>query len=184
MGRVVLLWGAPAAGKTSVARAVVASCARADVTVLHLSSDAVRAALHAGPYLRALQGVVYDGLQAMLESAMAAGLTVLLDANYLDAGRRGRVRAAVASRGGSLLSVQVACSVGSRRARNDARPLTQQVPADYIEDAHGRAEAQQGDADVVVDTDTCTADEAARRITRWFLEGQVSLPGDSSRAAI
>lgn len=143
--------------------------------VPHLSSDGIRTAIAPGPYDPALRDVVYDGLQAMLESALAAGMSVLLDANYLDSARRTRVREIAAAHGARLLSVLVRCALDSRRARNRPRPTLERVPEGWLESAHSRAETLQGEADRVIDTDLVTPEAAAESLMRWLL-ASASLP--------
>lgn len=168
MSRVILLWGAPAAGKTRIARGVVAHCRTRGEVLPHLSSDAIRSSLDVGPYLPPLRAVVYAGMQAMLESAVAADLPVLLDANYLDDERRRRVVETVAAAGGHLLSVLVRCGLDARRERNRRRNEAERVPDAYLAEAHQRAEALRGEADLVLDTDVLTPDEAVSAITGWL----------------
>lgn len=163
-----MLWGAPAAGKTRIARGVVAHCRARGEVLPHLSSDAIRRSLDVGPYLPPVRAVVYEGMQAMLESALSADLPVLLDANYLDDERRRRVCEAVAARGGRLLSVLVRCDLDARRERNGRRNDDERVPDAYLAAAHQRAEGLRGEADLVLDTDVLTPEEAVSAITGWL----------------
>ena len=163
-----MLWGAPAAGKTRIARGVVEHCRARGEVLPHLSSDEVRASLDVGPYVPALRPVVYAGLQAMLESALANHLDVLLDANYLDDQRRKMVRAAVVAAGGRLLSVLVRCGLEARRERNGRRNAVERVPDAYLVEAHERSEALRGEADLLLDTDVLTLDEAISAVTGWL----------------
>lgn len=168
VSRVILLWGAPAAGKTRIAQGVVARCREQGLVLPHLSSDAIRASMDVAGYLPALRAVVYDGVQAMLESALVVHLPVLLDANYLDDERRRRVREAVAAGGGRLLSVLVRCGFEARRERNGRRGEASRVPEAFLAEAHERAEGLRGEADLLLDTDVLTADEAVSAVLGWL----------------
>lgn len=164
-----MVWGAPAAGKTAVAREVVARCRARGRLIVHLSSDAVRQAVSGGAYIPQVRPVVYDGLVAMAETALRGGVLVVLDANYLDDERRAQVRALATRLGAPMRSVLVRCALEARLARNRARGAADRVPQARIEAAHASSEAARGEADVVLDTDAVTPEEGAAGIADWLL---------------
>jgi predicted kinase len=109
---------------------------------------------------------VYEALRVLAQALLAAGRSVVLDANYLDPERRREVREALG--GTPTLSVQVTCSLASRLSRNRVRGGDDRVPDERVRVAHERAAAAEGEADIVIDTDLVEPEAAAERLVRWM----------------
>jgi uncharacterized protein len=99
--RLVAVGGLSGTGKTTVARRLAPQLPPVPGAV-HLRSDEIRKALlDADPldrlpetgYAAAVTEAVYDHLQAGARACLAAGQSVILDATFLEAGRRRAVRA-------------------------------------------------------------------------------------------
>ncbi|MHB2017980.1 MAG: ATP-binding protein [Candidatus Xenobia bacterium] len=155
---IVLLIGAPAAGKTSVAHALLSRLA--PQVVPHLRTDAIRQSMVGNTWSPHLRLAAYEGVLAMAASLTAHGLPVLIDGNYLDAAERARIQALP----GRLLRVLVHCSLPSRLARNRLRQPSERVPEERIAQAHTAAEALKVSVDLVVDTDVEPPEDAALHI--------------------
>lgn len=131
---VVLCWGAPAAGKSTVAREF---CQRRQVP--RLSSDAVNQALIGDRFQADLRPAIYEGLLAMAEAILTKGGRLVLDGTFLEPAARQRVEELARQHGAVFLSVQVECSLGERIRRNALRRASEKVPEDYLTRAHSRA---------------------------------------------
>lgn len=131
---VVLCWGAPAAGKSTVAREF---CRRHQLP--RLSSDAVNQALIGDRFQAELRPAIYHGLLAMAESILEGGGRLVLDGTFLDPVARSQVKALAERYGAVFLSLQIVCSLGERLRRNGLRPDSERVPEDWLRQAHCRA---------------------------------------------
>lgn len=171
--QIILLWGAPAAGKTAVARALVEGWqARGGRRLFHLASDRISRAVVGPTYVAELRPAVYRGMAAMADELLQAGLDVILDANYLQPQQRREILAMALTRGRHLASVHVTCGLASRLARNRARAATEQVPEHRVAELHALAESSAHEADLLVDTDLDSLEEAAERVFRWMSSRQ------------
>lgn len=130
----VLCWGAPAAGKSTVAREF---CRRHQVP--RLSSDAVNQALIGDRFEADLRPAIYEGLLAMAEAILHSGGRLVLDGTFLDPASRQRVADLARAHGAVFLSAQVECSLGERIRRNALRRPSEKVPEEYLTRAHSRA---------------------------------------------
>ncbi|MFN8614284.1 MAG: ATP-binding protein [Vulcanimicrobiota bacterium] len=130
----VLCWGAPAAGKSTVARLF---CARHGVP--RLSSDAVNQALIGDRFMAELRPAIYEGLLAMGQAILARGGRLVMDGTFLEAASRARVKQLCQDQGAVFVSLQVQCSLGERLRRNALRPDCERVPEDWLMNAHCRA---------------------------------------------
>jgi predicted kinase len=129
-----LCWGAPAAGKSTVAREF---CAR--YRLPRLSSDAVNQALIGERFMAELRPAIYEGLLAMAEAILEKGGRLVLDGTFLDPAARARVRQLCERHGAVFVSLQVRCSLGERLRRNALRCDSERVPEDWLMNAHCRA---------------------------------------------
>lgn len=151
---IILCWGAPAAGKSTVAREF---CRRHQLP--RLSSDAVNQALIGDRFEAELRPVIYQGLLAMAESILERGGRLVLDGTFLDLRSRARVQSLARQYGAVYLSLQVQCSLMERIRRNGIRPDSERVPEDWLHHAHCRA-ALSGRGELSVDSQRLTSDDA------------------------
>lgn len=143
---IVLCWGAPAAGKSTVAREF---CRRHQLP--RLSSDAVNQALIGDRFLPELRPAIYQGLFAMAEAILERGGRLVLDGTFLNPGSRAQVKALAEKHSAVYLSLQVQCSLGERIRRNALRPDSERVPEEWLRNAHCRA-ALSGQGELAVDS--------------------------------
>lgn len=165
----LLLWGAPAAGKTSIARAVSEGYrARVGHVLPKLVTDELRRTILGAEFIAEVRNSVYDGIVAMADRIATAGLDCLIDGNYLDGWRRRQIEDVASRAGARFVRVMVHCGLEDRLARNAARPALERVPDEWVRQAHAMAEANREDADLVVDTAAERAEAAAPRILAYF----------------
>ena len=131
---VVLCWGAPAAGKSTVARLF---CQRHGVP--RLSSDAVNQALIGDRFQAELRPAIYVGLLAMAEAILATGGRLVLDGTFLYPEARHQVADLAMGYQAVFVSAQIECSLGERLRRNALRPDSERVPEEWLNQAHSRA---------------------------------------------
>ncbi len=143
---IVLCWGAPAAGKSTVAREF---CQRHQVP--RLSSDAVNQALIGDRFLPELRPAIYQGLFAMAEAILERGGRLALDGTFLNHASRTQVKSLAEKHGAVYLSLQVQCSLGERMRRNALRPDSERVPEEWLRNAHCRA-ALSSQGELAVDS--------------------------------
>ncbi|MCE7873128.1 ATP-binding protein [bacterium CPR1] len=171
---IVMLWGAPAAGKTTVARSLLRELRRRRGLMLpHLSTDQLNRAILGEDFVGDVREALYDGLIAMAGNILGAGGGVLLDGTFLYPEMRERIRNLARERRAVLVSVQVACTLSTRRQRNAQRPDAERVPEAWLERAHYRAMAGRFHGDLVLDTETLSTEEAVEKILElmsWRLE--------------
>ncbi|MBN9420148.1 hypothetical protein ABS71_20690 [bacterium SCN 62-11] len=151
---IVLCWGAPAAGKSTVAREF---CQRHQLP--RLSSDAVNHALIGDRFQAELRPAIYEGLLAMAGAILQRGGRLVLDGTFLDLESRNQVRKLAEQHGAVSLSLQVQCSLGERLRRNALRPDSERVPVDWLHRAHCRA-ALGGQGELAVDSQRFSAPAA------------------------
>jgi predicted kinase len=162
---VLLLWGAPAAGKTSIARHVVTLYrARTGRLLPHLNTDAIRRAITGDEYIAAMRPAIYAGILTIAQRLIEAGLAVLLDGNYVDQVRRREVKDMARRNQVQLIDALVHCTLESRLARNRSRPATERIPEHYVVHAHWKASKAIAEAALVVDSDRLSCAEAATEI--------------------
>lgn len=149
---IVLCWGAPAAGKSTVAREF---CRRHQLP--RLSSDAVNQALIGDRFLPELRPAIYQGLFAMAEAILERGGRLALDGTFLEYSSRAQVKALAEKHGAVYLSLQVQCSLGERMRRNALRPDSERVPDEWLRNAHCRA-ALSSQGELAVDSQRLSAE--------------------------
>lgn len=154
---VILLFGPPAAGKSSLVRELLAVYrALEDVpALLYLGTDALRETISGQTYGPKARGVVYAGVLGMLEAALTTGHNVIVDGNYLDPEARRQVTEVVTRSKGRLLKILVFCSLEVGLQRNAARQESERVPEDYLRAMYGRLPQAQEDADLSLDSESC-----------------------------
>lgn len=151
-----LCWGAPAAGKSTVARQF---CARHRLP--RLSSDAVNQALIGDRFMAELRPAIYQGLLAMAEAILEKGGRLVLDGTFLDPAAREQVRQLCERHGAVFVSLQVQCSLGERLRRNALRGDSERVPDDWLMNAHCRA-ALSSRGELAVDSQRHTPEQCVQ----------------------
>ncbi|MGW4356818.1 bifunctional aminoglycoside phosphotransferase/ATP-binding protein [Nocardia sp. NPDC004582] len=128
--RLALVGGLPGTGKSTVA-AALARAAGAEV----ISSDTVRARLRAGGAITGAAGVfatgaylpeakarVYARMLELARDRLAHGVSVVLDAAWIDDGERDRARALAAATHSDLIELRCECPPRVAGARIESRP--------------------------------------------------------------
>lgn len=152
MPTVLLLWGAPAAGKSTIARLVLEGYrARTGRVLPRLGTDEIRRAILGQEFVAEVRNAVYDGIVSIVERVTADGLDVMVDGNYLDGWRRRQLIDVCGRTSARLVSVHVWCGLEERLRRNAMRTGTEKVPEEWVRQAHTMAEGCHGEADHVVD---------------------------------
>lgn len=173
-GAVVLLWGPPAAGKSSLARELLGRCSAQDglVPPFYLSTDRLRRAVAGTEYLACLRSPVYRSLHTLARALLSEGRPVLLDGNYLRSNLRRSVGQLARGTRSRLLRVLVLCDLELALRRNSARSPSERVPEEVVRRSHRNAWRARGEADLVVDTRADTG-VAVVRILRWLYDREV-----------
>lgn len=167
---VVMLWGAPASGKTTIASGLRPRLEQEyGLPVCHLSPDALNQAIVGDRFLASIREALYQGAMAMLEAMLNSQHLVLLDGTFLSRDLRGRVAGLAAERGATLVSVHITCSYPSRAARNAGRSDSARVRPDWMRKAHYQALAARAEADLVIDTERCPAPEAVESVLTYLV---------------
>lgn len=151
---IILLWGAPAAGKSTLARCLSAEFQRRTDNVLpHLGTDKLNSSIMGDNYEGTIRPQLYDCLLHLTEGLLGAGLPVMLEGTFLRPELRRKVAAIAEKLEARLMSVQVECRLALRETRNDRRTLGAYVPESYLRQAHHLAKEQIRQADFVFDTE-------------------------------
>lgn len=163
---IVLCWGAPAAGKSTISRAL---CESLGAAVPRLSSDGINQALIGSHFDPGLRPVIYSGLLRMAEGILRCGRGVVLDGTFLRHDARAQVSALADRCGAVYLAVQVECPLPLRIARNCVRPPAERVPDKWLREAHARAHHGGGDTHLRIDTSIVPLEESVQAICRQLL---------------
>lgn len=163
---IVLCWGAPAAGKSTISRAL---CDTLATTVPRLSSDGINQALIGSHFDPGLRPVIYDGLLGMAESILRTNRGLVLDGTFLNHQTRRQVAELAECCGAVYLAVQVECPLHLRISRNQVRPPSERVPDKWLRDAHARAHHSGSDSHVRIDTSQIPPELSVQKITRQLL---------------
>jgi diguanylate cyclase (GGDEF)-like protein len=169
-GSAILLFGPPAAGKSSLARDLLTRyrAIGAEPALLYLSTDSLRETISGKAYLPTARAVVYDGVLALLASALRNGHHVLVDGNYLDPSHRDRLTEVVAQCQARLLTVLVSCRLEIGLRRNSGRMPSERVPEAYMREVYGRLDAARQVADLSFDSEESLAGHESEVLT-WLL---------------
>jgi predicted kinase len=160
----LLFWGAPAAGKSSLAERLCQRWRIAGEPLTYLSSDAVNQTILGGEFVSQLRPAIYDTLALLANRSLQSGLPVVVDGTYLKREARQELLTEGDRRAALSLSVLVHCSLEERLQRNASRPDHTRVPDQWIARAHWSAEYQKREASLVVETDQLDLDGCLDKI--------------------
>lgn len=170
-----VLWitGRPAAGKTTLARALVEEFARRNIRAAVVDSDEARAAITPEPrYTDEERALFYRALAYVAVRLAAEGIVAVVAATAHRAVYREWARHLSRDAGGWFL-VYARCSEAVCEAR-DPRGLYRQARAEPETTLPGVGVAYEepADADLVVDTDRPIPPERVRQIVDAFLDAR------------
>ena len=168
---VILLFGPPAAGKSSLARDLLGHY-RAfgeSTPLIYLSTDQLREAVSGPGYLASIRPSIYQGIQSITEAALASGHHVLIDGNYLDVRHRGPLLRLLRRLKARVLKVLVTCSLQGALRRNGGRVGAEKVPDEYLREVFGKVRHVRGQADLCLDTEAGHS-RATAYVLGWLLE--------------
>jgi predicted kinase len=159
---IILLWGAPATGKSTLARKIATEYKnRTGQNLCHLGTDRLNHAVLGDAYDGDIRASLYEGVLVLAESLLRSERPVLLEGTFLKAEWRRRVKDLARDTQARLLSVQIECRLGLSSQRNLGRSQPDLVPASYLERSHCEARALRAEADFVFDTELVRADSLA-----------------------
>ena len=162
----IILVGAPAGGKSSIARAFQSLFeSRVSRPLYWLATDAIRKSIACEDYGEPLKQAVYDGMFAISKKLYAERYDLLLDANFVDPTRR-ETFLNLSAPNDKPFTVLVTCDLKTREFRNQSRPSSQRVADDYLRQAHQDAQAFADSADLVLDTNNVSPIENATLLFR------------------
>jgi predicted kinase len=168
---IILLWGAPAAGKSTLANSLVNEYQRITDNVLpHLGTDKLNQSVMGEQFEGSIRQRLYHCLINLAEGLLEAGKPVILEGTFLDPQWRKQIDALATANRVRLVSAQVECRLALRESRNGRRNDGAHVPAAYLRRAHELAKNQIRQADFVFDTELNDCDGLAR-----FLLGAVGV---------
>lgn len=128
-GAVFWLTGVPASGKTTLAAALVAALRAADVPVLWLDSDDLRAVMTpASDFGERDRAVFYDTIAHLAIRAAQGGVTTVISATAPHRAPRDRVRAGVPC----FCEVWLTCDPAALRGERDVKALYARADAGEI----------------------------------------------------
>lgn len=158
----LLLWGAPAAGKSTLTELLLDRLRRAHHRpVCHLGTDSLNQTLLGPCFDPEIRPALYEGLLNMVEGSLAVRRSVLVEGTFLDPTYRGRLWETATRLRIPIFSVSVHCGLPSRLERNRRRSAEALVPNDYLLRSHRNSRAQFGQAHLLVDTEQLSPQQAA-----------------------
>jgi predicted kinase len=177
----ILFWGAPAAGKSSLAEQICEQWRQAGQALTYLSSDAVNQTILGGEFVSKMRPAIYDTLRLLAARSLQAGLPVIVDGTYLQRQARHELLNEGESRGILSVSVLVHCDLEERLRRNSLRDTQSRVPDVWVEKAHWAAEYQKREASLVLDTGKSKVESCIQSITEMVERRMRRLRGSIPR---
>lgn len=167
---ILLLWGAPAAGKSTLARHIVTKFREQHGHELcHLGTDRLNQSLIGPEFDRDIRDSLYGGILEMTAGLSSRGRSILVEGTFLRRDRRQALRTMAEQNGAAFLSVMTECRLSLRLARNSHRDSSELVPPRFLEQSHQLALNARPEADFVFDTELMEASRLAD-----FLLGQLA----------
>lgn len=136
----VLFWGAPAAGKSTVANRFIEHCHSKGHSVGHLGTDRLNSMAFGSQFDGQVRDGLYEGLFTMVEQFLRVGKCLVVEGTFLHAEQHRRLNELCQSHSVPLTSVCLQCPLPVRLLRNRRRPVDERVPEDWLRQAHGKAE--------------------------------------------
>lgn len=169
-GAVILLFGPPAAGKSSLARELLTRyrAIGGEPPLLYLGTDALRETITGRGYVASARSVVYSGVLGLLEAALSSGHNVLVDGNYLEPEYRAQLAEVVSRCGSRLLKVLVFCRFDIGLRRNSTRMPDERVPDEYLQKVYALVAQARQDSDLALDSERSLVGREAE-ILEWLL---------------
>lgn len=163
----LLLWGAPAAGKSTLAHNIVTEYARSHGRLpAHIGTDKLNHAVLGEEFEKSFRVCLYECLYTLAEGALRAGRPVIVEGTFLKDEQRRALQDIADKHSVLFLSVQVECRLRLRESRNNRRPDATRVPQSFLFHAHESAKNQIGQAHFVFDTEL----HNSRRLAKFLLD--------------
>ena len=160
---ILLLWGAPAAGKSTLANNIVKLYSdRFGAELCHLGTDRLNRAVLGEKFDGEIRESLYSSIMSLSEQLLAKCRPILVEGTFLNEAWRRRLREVGKIHSVPLLSVQIECRLALREQRNSGRAEAELVPARYLRLSHERAKNQAAEADFVFDTELMESVRLAR----------------------
>lgn len=155
---ILLLWGAPAAGKSTLCECLKSEYQeRTGKLLCHLGTDRLNRSLLDDHFDPSVRGSLYRTIATLSSELAAQGRCVLVEGTFLCDEWRRHLLESARSADARLLSVQLECRLNQRLKRNSGRPSHELVPEKFLEECHHRAKLQWSEADFVFDTELTAA---------------------------
>lgn len=166
----ILLWGVPAAGKSTLAYDLVRVFAdKFGRELCHLGTDRLNQAILGDQFHQDVRSCLYEGILNLADGLLSKGKSVLVEGTFLKPDWRHRLSDLAAHHNARYIKVQIECRLSLVLQRNAARTQTQRVPEDFMRKAHQSARDQAKDSDFVFDTELVKPQGLAR-----FLVGEMT----------
>jgi predicted kinase len=162
----VLFWGAPCAGKTTLSHAVKGAIDTVlGASSVRLSVDQLLAGVPSESR-ESFRGLAYEKVEQLLCDNLAHRNWVVVDGNYLQAGRRERLLNCAERLGCRMVSLHIFCSLPTRSERNDARKISSRVASKWLLESHNIAERN---SEMRIVTENSSIDKSVGQILEAIL---------------
>lgn len=173
---ILLLWGAPASGKSTLAQCLVQEYERrTGVWLCHLGTDRLNEAVLGSRFDGSIRACLYQSLLDLTGRLIGEGRSVLLEGTFLEPRWRQGLTDLAREREVRVLKVLVDCRLALRTRRNQRRGDAERVPETVLEKSHETAKALFDQTDYVFDTELNDAGGLAR-----FLLGELSVSHEAA----
>lgn len=160
---IILLWGAPAAGKSTLASSIARLYSdKFGVELCHLGTDRLSQAILGDSFDADIRDSLYASLMELSSQFLKKNRSILVEGTFLEPRWRRELEAVAGLYAVPLLSVQIECRLALREQRNRGRAEAELVPEGFLRNSHERAKNQLGDADFVFDTELLDSQRLAR----------------------